>query len=253
MWMRCAGPPQPSRPPASLTKPLWLTTRHRGGPRVPGVAGQRRRERSARWASSASSESSPPPSTSPTCVPAVRGMRGRGNGGRSGPYGPWLRSALQRTVSGRIRTGRGAVLDAVTEFLPGGRRRSTASWCPATSTGSRPSTSRSCACAARTPTRREVDLSYARRLLQGRLDILRAEQASRRGDGPVNLQPRSDIEIVAALSRILADETLVQPRPRPPRLLLHSEPGGRAPARGRAGRRRRRRVRPRRPRRRAAR
>ena len=52
----------------------------------------------------------------------------------------------------------------------------------------------------------EVDLSYARRLLQGRLDILRAEQASRRGDGPFSFQPRSDVEIVAALSRILADD-----------------------------------------------
>ncbi len=52
----------------------------------------------------------------------------------------------------------------------------------------------------------EVDLSYARRLLQGRLDILRAEQAGRRGDGPVSYQPRSDVEIVAALSRILADD-----------------------------------------------
>src|SRR5437763_2198999 len=52
----------------------------------------------------------------------------------------------------------------------------------------------------------EVDLSYARRLLQGRLDILRAEQAGRRGDAPAVVQQRSDAEIVAALSRILGDE-----------------------------------------------
>ena len=52
----------------------------------------------------------------------------------------------------------------------------------------------------------EVDLSYARRLLQGRLDILRAEQSGRRGGGEPVFQPRSDVEIVAALSRILGDE-----------------------------------------------
>lgn len=52
----------------------------------------------------------------------------------------------------------------------------------------------------------EVDLSYARRLLQGRLDILRAEQSARRGDGPLAHQPRTDVEIVAALSRVLADD-----------------------------------------------
>jgi hypothetical protein len=52
----------------------------------------------------------------------------------------------------------------------------------------------------------EVDLSYARRLLQGRLDILRAERAARHGNGPLAHQPRTDIEIVGALSRILTDE-----------------------------------------------
>jgi len=51
----------------------------------------------------------------------------------------------------------------------------------------------------------EVDLSYARRLLQGRLDILRAEQESRATDGGVIREPRTDIEIVGALARILAD------------------------------------------------
>ena len=54
----------------------------------------------------------------------------------------------------------------------------------------------------------EVDLSYARRLLQGRLDILRAEQAARHGgDGTLAPhQPRSDAEIVGALTLILADD-----------------------------------------------
>jgi hypothetical protein len=51
----------------------------------------------------------------------------------------------------------------------------------------------------------EVDLSYARRLLQGRLDILRAEQETRRTGGAVVRTPRTDLEIVGALSRILAD------------------------------------------------
>ena len=51
----------------------------------------------------------------------------------------------------------------------------------------------------------EVDLSYARRLLQGRIDILRAEQESRATDGAVIRKPRTDVEIVGALARILAD------------------------------------------------
>lgn len=43
----------------------------------------------------------------------------------------------------------------------------------------------------------ETDLSYLRRVLQGRLDILRAELARRAGDGT---------NLVDSLSRILADE-----------------------------------------------
>ena len=43
----------------------------------------------------------------------------------------------------------------------------------------------------------EVDLSYLRRVLQGRLDILRAELARRNGDGT---------DLVESLSSILADE-----------------------------------------------
>lgn len=52
----------------------------------------------------------------------------------------------------------------------------------------------------------EVDLSYTRRLVQGRLDILRAEQARRAGGASINLHPRSDQEIVDTLAQILADE-----------------------------------------------
>ncbi len=45
----------------------------------------------------------------------------------------------------------------------------------------------------------ETDLSYLRRLLQGRVDILRAESARRRGEGPAG-------SLVDALPQILADE-----------------------------------------------
>jgi hypothetical protein len=46
----------------------------------------------------------------------------------------------------------------------------------------------------------ETDLSYLRRLLQGRLDILRAELARRTGTGP------GDGDLVESLAHILADE-----------------------------------------------
>jgi hypothetical protein len=52
----------------------------------------------------------------------------------------------------------------------------------------------------------EVDLSYLRRVLQGRLDILRAELARRSGDGGSDL--------VDALPQILADEHAGTPAPR---------------------------------------
>lgn len=50
----------------------------------------------------------------------------------------------------------------------------------------------------------EADLSYARRLLQGRLDLLRAEQASRaRGERETGL--RTDEELAAELGATLSD------------------------------------------------
>lgn len=56
----------------------------------------------------------------------------------------------------------------------------------------------------------EVDLSYARRLLQGRLDLLRAEQTLRSADGAkvdrVGGGPRSDQDLARDLSVALADE-----------------------------------------------
>ncbi|HEX3898861.1 MAG TPA: aerial mycelium formation protein [Mycobacteriales bacterium] len=45
----------------------------------------------------------------------------------------------------------------------------------------------------------ETDLSYLRRLLQGRLDILRAEQARRRGEGPGG-------SLIDSLPAILSDD-----------------------------------------------
>ena len=52
----------------------------------------------------------------------------------------------------------------------------------------------------------EVDLSFARRLLQGRLDLLRAEQQQRElpQDGPVEGE-RTDAELARDLSQALAD------------------------------------------------
>ena len=50
----------------------------------------------------------------------------------------------------------------------------------------------------------EVDLSYARRLLQGRLDLLRAQQ-QRLADGTV-AGPRSDADLARDLAGVLADD-----------------------------------------------
>lgn len=53
----------------------------------------------------------------------------------------------------------------------------------------------------------EVDLSYARRLMQGRIDILRAERERRLGGTPAPaLGTRTDAAIAEALKRILADD-----------------------------------------------
>lgn len=52
----------------------------------------------------------------------------------------------------------------------------------------------------------EADLSFARRLLQGRLDLLRSEHERRSSGGePPQTKVRSDAEIVAALTRVLTD------------------------------------------------
>jgi hypothetical protein len=97
-------------------------------------------------------------------------------------------------------------IDTVTEFLAGGRRRIDRVLAPGYVDGVETLDLEELRVRRADADQEEVDLSYARRLLQGRLDILRAEQAGRRGDGPAVVQQRSDAEIVAALSRILGDE-----------------------------------------------
>jgi hypothetical protein len=94
----------------------------------------------------------------------------------------------------------------VTEFLPGGRRRIDRVLAPGYIDGVETLDLEELRVRRADADQEEVDLSYARRLLQGRLDILRAEQAGCRGDGEPVFEPRSDVEIVAALSRILGDE-----------------------------------------------
>jgi hypothetical protein len=52
----------------------------------------------------------------------------------------------------------------------------------------------------------EADLSYLRRMLQGRMDILRAELSRRGAEGATTVTAGSDAEIVAHLASVLADE-----------------------------------------------
>lgn len=51
----------------------------------------------------------------------------------------------------------------------------------------------------------EADLSYARRLLQGRMDLLRAEQEARAEADTVAAGTRSDAELARDLATVLAD------------------------------------------------
>src|SRR3954451_5237376 len=101
---------------------------------------------------------------------------------------------------------RSEYIDTVTEFLAGGRRRIDRVLAPGYVDGVETLDLEELRVRRADADQEEVDLSYARRLLQGRLDILRAEQAGRRGDGPAAFEQRSAAEIVPALSRILGDE-----------------------------------------------
>lgn len=94
----------------------------------------------------------------------------------------------------------------MTEFLAGGRRRIDRVLAPEFVAGLAELDLEGVRARRAEADQEEADLSYARRLLQGRLDILRAEQGRRAGGTAVNLHPRSDEEIVETLSHILADE-----------------------------------------------
>ena len=93
----------------------------------------------------------------------------------------------------------------MTEFMPGGRRRVDRVLAPDFLVGLSELGLDEVRARRAEAEQEEVDLSYARRLLQGRLDILRAEQDSRETDGGMIREPRTDVEIVGALARILAD------------------------------------------------
>ncbi|WP_088315531.1 aerial mycelium formation protein [Kineosporia sp. R_H_3] len=94
----------------------------------------------------------------------------------------------------------------MTDYLPGGRRRVDRVLAPDFVAGLDGLDLDDIRARRAEADQEETDLSYARRLLQGRIDILRAEQAARRGDGPMSGHPRTDEEIVKALSLVLADE-----------------------------------------------
>jgi hypothetical protein len=97
----------------------------------------------------------------------------------------------------------------MTEFMPGGRRRIDRVLDPEFLNGIGEFTIDEVRSRRADADQEEVDLSYARRLLQGRIDILRAERENRRGAVPSLPGTRSDEAIVEALKRILSDA----PRP----------------------------------------
>jgi hypothetical protein len=94
----------------------------------------------------------------------------------------------------------------MTEFVPGGRRRIDRVLSPDFLTGIGECGLEEIRTRRADADQEEVDLSYARRLLQGRLDILRAEQVARAGGTAQPTGLRTDAEIVGELARILADE-----------------------------------------------
>jgi hypothetical protein len=96
--------------------------------------------------------------------------------------------------------------EPMTEYVPGGRRRVDRVLAPDFVTGLTDLDLDDVRSRRAEADQEETDLSYARRLLQGRIDILRAEQAARRGDGPLSGHPKTDQEIAAALALVLADE-----------------------------------------------
>lgn len=95
----------------------------------------------------------------------------------------------------------------MTEYLPGGRRRVDRVLAPPFLKGITELPLEEVRARRVDADQEEADLSYARRLLQGRIDILRAEQSGRHGEGSLVGRPHTDTEIVGALSRILGSDT----------------------------------------------
>lgn len=95
----------------------------------------------------------------------------------------------------------------MTEFVAGGRRRIDRVLAPGYMAGIELLDLEELRVRRAEADQEEVDLSYARRLMQGRIDILKAEQQRRRGGIPAPaLGTRTDEAIVEALKRILADD-----------------------------------------------
>jgi hypothetical protein len=100
----------------------------------------------------------------------------------------------------------------MTEFMAGGRRRIDRVLDPDFLDGLRDLAIKELRRRRAEADQEGVDLSYARRLLQGRIDILRAEEQRRRGVGPLAAQG-GDVAIVEALKRILCDSPQPDPGP----------------------------------------
>ncbi|MFI7586610.1 aerial mycelium formation protein [Spongisporangium articulatum] len=95
----------------------------------------------------------------------------------------------------------------MTEYMPGGRRRIDRVLAPDFLAGLADLELADIRARRMEADQEEVDLSYARRLLQGRIDILKAEQENRRTGRPTPPPgSRGDEAIVEALTRILADD-----------------------------------------------
>jgi hypothetical protein len=94
----------------------------------------------------------------------------------------------------------------VTEYRAGGRRRVDRLLDPAVLAGTSELGEAELATHLDEARAEETELSYVRRLLQGRLDILRAEQVRSSG-GASGAASRTDADLVASLARALVDDT----------------------------------------------
>jgi hypothetical protein len=95
----------------------------------------------------------------------------------------------------------------VTEYRAGGRRRVDRLLDPAVLAGTSEVGEAELATHLEEARAEETELSYIRRLLQGRLDILRAEQVRRSSGDASAAASRTDADLVASLARVLVDDT----------------------------------------------